>query len=86
MRLANHTAHTARRAHLDADLLLRDRRLEARFQWRRALSFQPTEKDRARILRKLEVGLDTVMAEEGAGKAQAEAPANAAVEAAENGN
>lgn len=72
--------------HLGDVYWMNDRRLEARFQWRRALSFQPTEKDRARILRKLEVGLDTVMAEEGAGKAQAEAPANAAVEAAENGN
>jgi tetratricopeptide (TPR) repeat protein len=42
------------------------RKLEARFQWRRALSFDPTEKDAARILRKLEVGLDEVMAEEAA--------------------
>ncbi|MCU0826405.1 MAG: tetratricopeptide repeat protein [Tabrizicola sp.] len=53
------------------------RKLEARFQWRRALSFEPTEKDAERIRRKLEVGLDAVMAEE-AGKAPA------AVEAAEN--
>jgi tetratricopeptide (TPR) repeat protein len=42
------------------------RKLEARFQWRRALSFGPTETDAARILRKLEVGLDEVMAEEAA--------------------
>lgn len=54
------------------------RKLEARFQWRRALSFKPTEKDQERILRKLDVGLDTVMAEEGAEKAP--------VKAAENGN
>ncbi len=40
------------------------RKLEARFQWRRALSFDPTEKDAERIRRKLEIGLDAVMAEE----------------------
>jgi tetratricopeptide (TPR) repeat protein len=42
------------------------RRNEARFQWRRALSFNPEEKDAARIRRKLEVGLDVVLEEEGA--------------------
>lgn len=42
------------------------RKLEARFQWHRALSFNPTEKDAKRIRRKLEVGLDAVLAEEGA--------------------
>ncbi|MFT4150732.1 MAG: tetratricopeptide repeat protein [Paracoccaceae bacterium] len=42
------------------------RQMEARFQWRRALSFAPEEKDAARIRRKLEVGLDAVLAEEGA--------------------
>jgi tetratricopeptide (TPR) repeat protein len=42
------------------------RKLEARFQWHRALSFDPTEKDATRIRRKLEVGLDAVLAEEGA--------------------
>ncbi|MGL4319502.1 MAG: tetratricopeptide repeat protein [Paracoccaceae bacterium] len=42
------------------------RTLEANFQWRRALSFNPTEKDAIRIRRKLEVGLDVVRAEEGA--------------------
>jgi Flp pilus assembly protein TadD len=43
------------------------RRLEAKFQWRRALSFEPeTEKEAARIRRKLEVGLDVVLQEEGA--------------------
>ena len=40
------------------------RKLEAQFQWRRALSFEPTEKDAERIRRKLEIGLDAVMAEE----------------------
>lgn len=42
------------------------RKLEAAFQWQRAASFKPTEKDAARIKRKLEVGLDTVLTEEGA--------------------
>lgn len=55
-----------------------DRKLEARFQWRRALSFEPTDTDKTRILRKIEVGLDVVMAEEGTAKP--------AVKAAENGN
>jgi Flp pilus assembly protein TadD len=41
------------------------RKMEARFQWRRALSFGPEEKEAARIRRKLEVGLDAVLAEEG---------------------
>jgi Flp pilus assembly protein TadD len=53
------------------------RKLEARFQWRRALSFEPTEKDAVRIRRKLEVGLDVVMQEEAAA---------GPVEAAGNGN
>lgn len=64
--------------HLGDVYWMNDRKLEARFQWRRALSFNPTEKDKARILRKLEVGLDTVMAEEAAGTEP--------VKAAENGN
>jgi tetratricopeptide (TPR) repeat protein len=42
------------------------RKLEAEFQWHRALSFKPTAKDEARIRRKLEVGLDVVLEEEGA--------------------
>ena len=42
------------------------RRNEAEFQWRRALSFGPEEEDAARIRRKLEVGLDVVLAEEAA--------------------
>ena len=54
------------------------RKLEAQFQWRRALSFEPTEKDADRIRRKLEVGLDAVMAEE--------ADTVAPVKAAENGD
>ncbi|SIN74400.1 tetratricopeptide repeat protein [Vannielia litorea] len=42
------------------------RQLEARFQWKRALSFDPEESDALRIRRKLELGLDRVLAEEGA--------------------
>ncbi len=42
------------------------RRLEAAFQWQRAASFKPAEKDALRIKRKLEIGLDAVLAEEGA--------------------
>jgi tetratricopeptide (TPR) repeat protein len=43
------------------------RQREASFQWRRALSFEPdTEEDAARIRRKIEVGLDKVLKEEGA--------------------
>jgi Flp pilus assembly protein TadD len=41
-----------------------DRKREAEFQWRRAISFQPDEGDLARIRRKLEFGLDVVLAEE----------------------
>ncbi|WP_323007348.1 tetratricopeptide repeat protein [Pseudorhodobacter sp.] len=42
------------------------RKLEANFQWRRALSFDPTEELATRIRRKLEIGLDEVLKEEGA--------------------
>ncbi|RBI85953.1 hypothetical protein DRV85_08370 [Rhodosalinus halophilus] len=42
------------------------RRMEARFQWQRALSFDPEPDEAERIRRKLEVGLDRVLAEEGA--------------------
>lgn len=42
------------------------RQREAEFQWERALSFDPEEKDASRIRRKLEVGLDQVLADEGA--------------------
>ncbi|MEM1301655.1 MAG: tetratricopeptide repeat protein [Pseudomonadota bacterium] len=37
---------------------------EARFQWTRALSFGPEEKDADRIRRKLDIGLDAVLLEE----------------------
>lgn len=39
---------------------------EAQFQWMRALSFDPDEVEAERIRRKLEIGLDAVLAEEGA--------------------
>lgn len=42
------------------------REVEARFQWQRALSFDPEPEEAERIRRKLEVGLDQVLAEEGA--------------------
>ncbi|MEM9248967.1 MAG: tetratricopeptide repeat protein [Pseudomonadota bacterium] len=42
------------------------RKTEARFQWHRALSFEPEEDEAERIRRKLEVGLDQVLEEEGA--------------------
>lgn len=42
------------------------RQLEARFQWRRALSFGPEDDEAERIRRKLEVGLDQVLQDEGA--------------------
>ena len=42
------------------------RKIEAEFQWKRALSFDPDEPEAVRIRRKLEVGLDIVREEEGA--------------------
>lgn len=42
------------------------RKREAEFQWKRALSFKPEEAEANRIRRKLEVGLDAVLKEEGA--------------------
>lgn len=51
--------------HFGDTLWVVGRKTEARFQWRRALSFEPEEEElRARILRKLEVGLDVVLEEE----------------------
>ena len=41
-----------------------DRKREARFQWRRALSYGPEEADAARIRDKLARGLDAVLADE----------------------
>ena len=63
--------------HLGDALWKVGRKLEAEFQWKRSLSFEPTEEDRARILRKLDVGLDQVLAEE---KAAAQEPRKADVD------
>jgi Flp pilus assembly protein TadD len=52
--------------HLGDALWAVDRKREARFQWRRALSFDPEEDEAGRIRRKLDVGLDIVLEEEGA--------------------
>ena len=46
-------------------------RREADFQWRRALSHEPEEELRARIERKLDIGLDAVLEEESAASAEA---------------
>ena len=40
------------------------RKREANFQWRRAISFGPADKELIRIRRKLEIGLDAVQVEE----------------------
>ncbi len=50
--------------HLGDALWKVGRKLEAAFQWKRALSFEPDDDDVHRIVRKLKVGLDTVLAEE----------------------
>lgn len=42
------------------------RKREAEFQWYRALSFEPEDEDAERIRRKLAVGLDAVLSDEGA--------------------
>ena len=54
------------------------RRMEARFQWRRALSYEPTDEERPLIERKLEIGLDEFLAEQ---EAQDGAPLGKKVEA-----
>ena len=57
--------------HLGDALWKVGRKREAEFQWRRALSFEPTEKDADRIRRKLERGLDAVLKAEAADAASA---------------
>lgn len=62
--------------HLGDVLWMADRKREAVFQWRRALSFGPEEEaEAARIRRKLDVGLDAVLAEEATGPRDASNPA-----------
>jgi len=60
--------------HLGDTYWMVGREIEARFQWRRALSFDPEPELDERIRRKLEVGLTAVMREEG------QAPADMAYE------
>ena len=50
--------------HLGDIYWMAGRQREARFQWRRALSFKPEDKDKTRIQHKLDVGLDKVLAAE----------------------
>lgn len=52
--------------HLGDALWAVNRKREAYFQWRRSLSFDPDQEEADRIRRKLEVGLDAVLKEEGA--------------------
>lgn len=52
------------------------RQREAEFQWHRALSFKPTDADAKRIRKKLEIGLDAVMAEETASPVAKDAATN----------
>ncbi len=47
--------------HFGDALWMVGRKLEARFQWKRALSFEPDEKDAERIRQKLAKGLDAVL-------------------------
>jgi len=50
--------------HFGDVLWMVDRKREARFQWRRALSYEPEEADAERIRDKLARGLDAVLADE----------------------
>ncbi|MGR3782182.1 MAG: tetratricopeptide repeat protein [Albimonas sp.] len=50
--------------HLGDALWMVGRKREARFQWSRAMSFDPEEKDAERIRAKLDRGLDAVLADE----------------------
>lgn len=52
------------------------RHREAQYQWHRALSFKPEDKDATRIRRKLEVGLDQLLADEKAQGADQKAQGN----------
>ncbi len=52
--------------HLGDVLWMVGRKLEAEFQWRRAISFDPAPEELERIKRKLDVGLNVVLAEEAA--------------------
>ncbi|MEM7545431.1 MAG: tetratricopeptide repeat protein [Pseudomonadota bacterium] len=62
--------------HLGDALWKVGRKLEAAFQWRRALSFDPEEKDAKRIRLKLADGLDAVLKSENAAKDTESSTAN----------
>jgi tetratricopeptide (TPR) repeat protein len=64
--------------HLGDALWMVGRRLEARFQWKRARSFDPEPDELARINLKLEIGLDKVLEQE---RAEADGAAPAAAQA-----
>ncbi|MCB5408920.1 tetratricopeptide repeat protein [Pseudogemmobacter sp. CC-YST710] len=57
--------------HLGDVYWMNGRKREAEFQWHRALSYGPEEKEALRIRKKLEIGLDAVLAAEGATPAPA---------------
>ena len=57
--------------HLGDVYWMNGRKREAEFQWHRALSYGPEEKEALRIRKKLEIGLDAVMAAEGDSAAEA---------------
>lgn len=61
------------------------RRLEAQFQWRRALSYGPDPKDAKRIQEKLQKGLDAVLKEEGKTPPEPAKASNGAPSGANNG-
>jgi Flp pilus assembly protein TadD len=61
------------------------RKREAEFQWHRALSFGPEDREKARIQRKLDLGLDQVLIEEKANP-PAPTPAPPTAATAPNGN
>lgn len=56
--------------HLGDVLWMVGRTREARFQWRRALSFGPEPNEAERIRRKLDIGLDAVLADEASADAE----------------
>jgi tetratricopeptide (TPR) repeat protein len=58
--------------HLGDTYWMVNRKLEAAFQWRRALSFKPEEKDAERMRQKLAIGLDEVLKIEAAADAAGE--------------
>ena len=62
--------------HLGDVYWMAGRTREAEYQWRRALSYKPIEKDATRIQQKLEQGLDAVLTAEGVAPVKPAEPAN----------